>query len=141
MEDPESRRLIRALGRWTLTALVINSIIGSGIFGLPSVAAGYLGRQSPFAYLLAAAGIGMIIACFAEVGSQFGRAGGPYLYAREAFGKFSGIEAAWLLWLVRLTAAAAAANLFTNYLAEFWPAVQEPFARLFILGVLIGFLA
>jgi len=41
MEDHESRGLIRAMGRWTLTALVINSIIGSGIFGLPSVVAGY----------------------------------------------------------------------------------------------------
>ena len=42
------------MGRWTLTALVINSIIGSGIFGLPSVVAGYMGKQSPLAYLLAA---------------------------------------------------------------------------------------
>jgi len=141
MEDHESRGLIRAMGRWTLTALVINSIIGSGIFGLPSVVAGYLGRQSPLAYLAAAAGIGVVIACFAEVASQFGAAGGPYLYAREAFGRFIGLEIGWLLLLVRLTAAAAAANLFTNYLAEFWPAVQEPLIRLSVLGVLIGFLA
>ena len=141
MEDQESRGLIRAMGRWTLTALVINSIIGSGIFGLPSVVAGYLGRQSPLAYLVAAAGIGVVIACFAEVASQFGAAGGPYLYAREAFGRFIGLEIGWLLLLVRLTAAAAAANLFTNYLAEFWPAVQEPLTRLSVLAVLIGFLA
>ena len=141
MADQESPGLIRAMGRWTLTALVINSIIGSGIFGLPSVVAGYLGRQSPLAYLVAAAGIGVVIACFAEVASQFGAAGGPYLYAREAFGRFIGIEIAWMLWLVRLTAAAAAANLFTNYLAEFWPGVQEPFTRLSVLAVLIGFIA
>src|SRR5580704_14428204 len=141
MEEQEPRGLIRAMGRWTLTALVINSIIGSGIFGLPSVVTGYLGKQSPLAYVLAAAGIGVVIACFAEVGSQFGAAGGPYLYAREAFGRFIGIEIGWLLLLVRLTASAAAANLFTNYLAEFWPAVQEPATRLSVLAVLIGFLA
>jgi amino acid transporter len=141
MEDQKSPGLIRAMGRWTLTALVINSIIGSGIFGLPSVVAGYLGRQSPLAYLVAAAGIGIVMACFAEVASQFGAAGGPYLYVREAFGRFIGIEIAWLLWLVRLTAAAAAANLFTNYLAEFWPAVQMPVTRLAVLAILIGFLA
>ncbi len=129
------------MGRWTLTALVVNSIIGSGIFGLPSVVAGYVGRQSPLAYLLAAAGIGIVIACFAEVSSRFGAAGGPYLYAREAFGRFIGIEIAWLLWLVRLTAAAAAANLFINYLAEFWPAVHVPFARLAVLALLIGLIA
>jgi APA family basic amino acid/polyamine antiporter len=141
MEDQESPGLIRAMGRWTLTALVINSIIGSGIFGLPSVVAGYLGKQSPLAYLAAAAGIGVVMACFAEVASQFGAAGGPYLYVREAFGRFIGIEVAWLLWLVRLTAAAAAANLFTNYLAGFWPAVQAPVTRLAVLAVLIGFVA
>ncbi len=141
MENQESSGLIRAMGRWTLTALVINSIIGSGIFGLPSVVAGYLGSQSPVAYLVAAAGVGVVVACFAEVASQFDAAGGPYLYAREAFGRFIGIEIAWLLWLVRLTAAAAAANLFTNYLAGFWPGVQEPFTRLSVLAILIGFLA
>jgi APA family basic amino acid/polyamine antiporter len=141
MENQKSPGLIRAMGRWTLTALVINSIIGSGIFGLPSVVSGYLGRQSPLAYLVAAAGIGVVVACFAEVASQFGLAGGPYLYAREAFGRFIGIEIAWLLWLVRLTAAAAAADLFTNYLAECWPGVQEPYMRLCVLAVLIGLIA
>ncbi len=141
MEDYRTRGLIRAMGRWTLTALVINSIIGSGIFGLPSVVAGFVGKQSPLAYLVAAAGIGVVIACFAELASQFGAAGGPYLYAREAFGRFIGLEIGWLLLLVRLTASAAAANLFTNYLAEFWPAVQEPVTRLTVLAVLIGFLA
>jgi APA family basic amino acid/polyamine antiporter len=141
MADQKSTGLIRAMGRWTLTALVINSIIGSGIFGLPSVVAGYMGKQSPLAYFIAAAGIGVVIACFAEVASQFGAAGGPYLYAREAFGRFLGIEIGWLLLLVRLTAAAAAANLFINYLAEFLPAVQEPIMRLSVLAVLIGFLA
>jgi APA family basic amino acid/polyamine antiporter len=141
MGEQEPQGLVRAMGRWSLTALVINSIIGSGIFGLPSVVAGYVGRLSPLAYLFAAAGVGVIVACFAEVSSQFGAAGGPYLYARKAFGRFVGIEIAWLLWLVRLTAAAAAANLFTNYLTEFWPAVQQPGARLLILALLIGFIA
>jgi APA family basic amino acid/polyamine antiporter len=129
------------MGRWTLTALVLNSIIGSGIFGLPSVVAGYVGRQSPLAYIFAAAGIGVIIACFAEVASQFAAAGGPYLYAREAFGRFIGIGTGWLLLLVRLSAAAAAADLFTSYLGEFWPAAQQPVARLSVLAVLIAFIA
>ncbi len=129
------------MGRWTLTALIVNSIVGSGIFGLPSVVAGYVGRWSPLAYLIAAGGVAVIMACFAEVASQFGESGGPYLYAREAFGRFIGIETAWLLWLVRVTAAAAAADVFTNYLAEFWPDVKEPLPRLAVLTILIGFLA
>jgi APA family basic amino acid/polyamine antiporter len=129
------------MGRWTLTALILNTVVGSGIFGLPSVVAGYVGRWSPLAYLIAAAGVAVVMACFAEVASQFGESGGPYLYTREAFGRFLGIETGWLLWLVRLTGAAAAADLFTNYLAEFWPDVKEPLPRLAVLTLLIGFLA
>jgi amino acid transporter len=141
MENQESPGLIRAMGRWTLTALVINSIIGSGIFGLPAVVAGYLGRQSPLAYLIAAAGIGLVIACFAEVASQFGVAGGPYLYAHVAFGRAIGIEVGLLLIALKVAVAAAAADLFTDYLVEFWPAAHNPVARLAVLTILIGFLA
>src|ERR1700686_2011894 len=129
------------MGRWTLTALILNTVVGSGIFGLPSVVAGYVGRWSPLAYLIAAAGVAVIMACFAEVSSKFGESGAPYLYPREAFGRFLGIETGWLLWLVRITGAAAAADLFTNYLAEFWPDVKEPLPRLAVLALLIGFLA
>ena len=56
----ERTQLIRAIGRWTLAALVLNSIIGSGIFGLPAVVAAKLGAASIWAYLVAAAGIGVI---------------------------------------------------------------------------------
>jgi amino acid transporter len=141
VENEKSAGLVRAIGRWTLTALVVNSIVGSGIFGLPSLVAGYVGRWSPLAYLIAAAIVAAIMACFAEVASRFGESGGPYLYARVAFGRFVGIAMGWLVWLVRLTAAAAAGNLFTNYLAEFWPDVSKPVIRLAVLTILIGFLA
>jgi len=129
------------MGRWTLVALVINSIIGSGIFGLPSLVWKLVGSAAPWAYLLAGAGIGVIMACFAEVASRFAEAGGPYLYARAAFGRFLGIEMGWVLWLVRLSAAAAGANLFVIYLAEFWPGVQQSLTRALVLTVLLGVLA
>src|ERR1041385_7280692 len=105
-------RLVRAIGRWSLAALVLNTIIGSGVFGLPSVVAGLVGWWSPLAYALAALGMGAIMAAFAEVASQFDQAGGPYLYTRETFGRFAGIQIGWLAWLVRLTSAAANANIF-----------------------------
>src|SRR4029077_21100901 len=127
------RELARELGRWSLTALVLNSIIGSGIFGLPSVIAGLVGAASPLACLAAAAIIAVIIACFAEVASRFGEAGGPYLYARVAFRRFAGIEVAWLTCLGRLTSAASNANLFVIYLAEFWSRAKEPAPRLAVL--------
>jgi APA family basic amino acid/polyamine antiporter len=140
-EQNQQSGLVRAIGRWSLTGLVLNAIIGSGIFGLPSVVAGFVGAASPIAYLFAAAGVGVVMACFAEVASRFRQAGGPYIYAREAFGRFAGIEIAWLAWLVRLTAAAANANLFVIYLGEFWPGATGGWPRLAILTLLIGLLA
>ncbi|MCI0349652.1 MAG: APC family permease [Acidobacteriales bacterium] len=138
LSQPE---LVRAIGRWSLAALVINSVIGSAIFGLPSLIAGLVGSQSVLAYALAAVGNGVIMACFAELASRFTAAGGAYLYAREGLGRFAGIQIGWMAWLVRITAAAAAANLFVIYLAEFWPAVQQPLLRAAVLALLLGFLA
>ncbi|MGH9508538.1 MAG: APC family permease [Terriglobales bacterium] len=135
---PQPAQLVRAIGRWSLVALVLNSIIGSGVFGLPSVTAKYLGTASPWAYLIAAAGMAAIMACFAEVASRFHEAGGPYLYAQAAFGRFAGIQMGWLAWLVRITALAANANLFVVYLAEFWPQAESPYARALVLALVLG---
>jgi len=81
LEPPRTSQpqLVRAIGRWSMVALAVNSILGSGIFGLPSVIARLLGSASPAAVLIAGAGMAGIIACYAEVGSQFTAAGGTYL--------------------------------------------------------------
>src|SRR4029077_12033098 len=92
--------LVRAIGRWSLAALTVNCIIGSGVFGLPSVLASLLGRASLFAVILAAVAMAVIMGCFAEVASRFAHTGGPYLYAQAAFGRFMGIQVAWLVWFV-----------------------------------------
>ncbi len=136
-----THQLLRAIGRWSLTALVINSIIGSGVFGLPSTVAGILGKFSPMAVLLAGAGMGVIFGCFAEVASRFHQAGGPYLYARAAFGRGMGIQIAWMLFLGQVAAPAANANLFVIYLGEFWPHARDPLPRALILTILVGLLA
>ena len=79
----------------------------------------------------------LVVAAFAEVASRFTRAGGTYLYARVAFGRFAGIEMAWLTYLVRLTAAATNANLFIIYLAEFWPRATEPVPARVLLALVL----
>ncbi len=132
---------MRAIGRWSLIALVINNVIGSGVFGLPSLVAGLTGRASPWAVVLAGLCIGVVFVCFSEVASYFDQAGGPYLYARTAFGRFAGIQTGWMLWLSQVAAPAAASNLFVIYLAEFFPRVREPLMRYLVLTVLIWFLA
>jgi basic amino acid/polyamine antiporter, APA family len=140
MTSPQTG-LVRAIGRWSLAALAVNSIIGSGIFGLPATVAGLLGKRSVVAVLIAGAAMGVIMACFAEVASQFSEAGGPYLYARVAFGRLTGILVGWMLYLAQTAAPAANANLFVIYLAEFWPAAKERWPRFVILTLLVGVLA
>ena len=142
IEERTSREgLVRAIGRWSMAALVVNCVIGSGVFGLPSVLAGLLGRASIVAVLLAAVAVSVIMACCAEVSSRFTQTGGPYLYAQAAFGRFMGIQVAWLVWFVRLTSCAANANLFVTYLGEFWPQSTQPAMKVMVLTSLIGILA
>lgn len=124
-----------------MVALAINSILGSGIFGLPSVIAGLLGRASPQAVLLAGIAMAVIIACYAEVASQFDETGGTYLYLRHTFGRLIGLQVGWMSLLSRLTACAAAVNLLVAYLAEFWPAATHPLPRLVIIVTFLGTLA
>ena len=133
--------LIRTIGRWSLVALILNTMIGASIFGLPALIAARLGKWSPVGFLVAFAGISVIAACMAEVASQFREAGGPYLYARTAFGPFLAIQNGWLTWLSRIAAVSAVANLFIAYLSEFLPGARAPLARAGILTMLIGFLA
>src|SRR5262245_10897921 len=120
---------------------MINTMMGASIFGLPSLLGAHLGRRSPAAYRIAAAGVGVVAVCLAEVASQFRETGGPYLYARVAFGRFAAIQVGWLTWLSRTTAAAAVANLFVAYLAQFLPRATDPVARAGVLAVLIAILA
>ena len=140
MTSPQTG-LVRAIGRWSLFALTVNSVIGSGVFGLPAIVAGLLGKDSILAVLIAGAAMGVIMACFAEVASQFAEAGGPYLYARSAFGRLMGILVGWMLYLSQTAAPAANANLFVLYLAEFWPAAKHSWLRVLILTLLIWVLA
>jgi basic amino acid/polyamine antiporter, APA family len=137
---PTQTNLVRTIGRWSLAALAVNSIIGSGIFGLPAVVAALLGPRSVLAVLIAGAAMGIIMACFAEVASQFSEAGGPYLYARTAFGRLTGILVGWMLYLAQIAAPAANANLFVIYLAEFWPVAKQQWPRFLILTLLVGLL-
>ncbi len=133
--------LVRSIGRWALAGLVINGVIGSAIFGMPSLVSAKLGGGAPWAWIAAAALIGVVIACFAEVASRFRDAGGPYLYVRATFGRFAGIQTGWMAYLTRLTASASVANLFVIYLGEFWPGFGRRAVGVMVLALLLGSLA
>jgi amino acid transporter len=125
-DGPAGEGLVRGIGRASLVALFIYSVVGAGIFGLPSKVHALLGPYALVAYFACALLVLLVVLCFAEVGSRFERTGGPYLYAREAFGPVIGFQVGWLVWLTRVTAYAALCNLLLEYLAHFWPQATAP---------------
>src|SRR5437868_7937073 len=129
--------LVRGIRRWDLVSVTINGIIGAGIFGLPSKVYLLIGGYSLLAFVACALVVMLIILCFAEVGSRFDETGGPYLYAREAFGPTVAFEIGWLIWLARLTAFAANCNLLVNYLGYFWPSATSTFWRATIIVITV----
>jgi basic amino acid/polyamine antiporter, APA family len=116
-----------------LVAAVVNAVIGAGIFGLPARVFGLIGDYSIIAFLVCAVFVSLIVICFAEVGSRFSDTGGPYLYAHEAFGPIAGFATGWLMWLARVTAFAANANLLVGYAAYFWPPIASGLVRMVFL--------
>jgi hypothetical protein len=85
--------------------------------------------------------IGLVILCFAEVGSRFRKTGGPYLYALESFGSVVGFQAGWLLWLSRLFAFASVCNLLVNYTSFFFPHLASGWERSGFITMVIFILA
>src|SRR6266513_5283701 len=141
MEKTSPEGLLRGIRKWDLVAVAINGIIGAGIFGLPAKVYALIGTYSLIAFVACAIVVTLIILCFAEVGSRFDETGGPYLYAREAFGPTVGFEIGWLIWLARLTAFAANCNLLVNYLGYFLPSAANPVWRASIIIVVVAVLA
>ena len=140
--NPSPEGLIRGIRKWDLVAVTINGIIGAGIFGLPAKVFALIGSYSLIAFVACALVVTLIVLCFAEVGSRFDETGGPYLYAREAFGSTVAFEVGWLIWLARLTAFAANCNLMVSYLAFFWAPANSTMPRaLIITGTVLSLTA
>ena len=131
------QKLVRGIGRWDFTAIVINTIIGAGIFGLPAKVYAQIGGYSLIAFVACALIIGVIVLCYAEVSSRFSATGGPYLYAKEAFGSIVGFEVGWLYWIVRVTTFAANCNLLVTYLGFFIPGANEGWLRILFISIVV----
>src|SRR4051812_24726149 len=140
VQNKPDEGLVRGIRRWDLVAIAINGIIGAGIFGLPSKVYALIGAYSLIAFLVCAVVVAMIILCFAEVSSRFDETGGPYLYAREAFGPVVAFEVGWLVWLARLTAFAANCNLLVSYLGFFWPKATSDLWRPVVIVLVVSVL-
>jgi amino acid transporter len=105
----------RSLTRFDVTCLGLNAIVGSGVFALPDDMYRAMGAASPLVWVLLAVGLLPVALCFAEAASYADRTGGPYVYARDAFGPQVGFAVGWMCFVNAIfsfsaVATAAAAN-------------------------------
>ena len=111
-------RLRRDIGFFGAAFLVLNSVIGAGIFALPGRVAVSAGLFSPWLFLVVGVLFLSVVLTFAELASYYEKTGGPVLYAGDAFGPVVGFSTGWLIFLARMTAFAANANVMALYLAS-----------------------
>lgn len=113
----------RQLGLVMTTALVVGSMIGSGVFLLPATLAP-LGWNSVFGWMLTIAGGVLLAIVFAALARHFPRAGGPYAFTEEAFGPLAGFLVAWTYWVSIWVGNAAIATGSVSYLSVFFPSLE-----------------
>ncbi len=130
---PAKLGLRRALGRWDLTAIGVNQVIGGAIFLMPSQVAAQIGAWSPLAFVLMGLASMSVALCFAEVGSRFEGTGGPYLYTRAAFGRFVAFEVGWMQWFTRASSQASVMAGIAVALGYYWPAMTADWPRAALL--------
>ena len=126
-------KLKRDIGIFGAAFLALNAMIGAGIFALPGKIAINAGLLSPWLFLVVGALFISVVLTFAELSSYYDETGGPVLYATTAFGPLAGFSTGWAIFLSRMTAFAANANVMATYLAS----LHEFFAGEFARGAII----
>src|SRR5687768_10477129 len=131
-------KLSRELGRWDLTAIGINQVIGGAVFAMPATLAAVVGGWSPI--LIAGVGLAsmLIAVTFAEVASRVDGTGRPYTDTRAAFGRFPAFEVGWMQWFTRVATWASVSNVLVASLGFYWPAITAGAPRTILLTGKIG---
>ncbi len=132
------RELVRSIGFLDATALVVGSMIGSGIFIVSAKSARVLGSGGWLLAAWAVAGVLTMIAalCCSELAAMMPKAGGQYVFFREAYGPLFGFLFGWTMFLVVQTGTiAAVAVAFAKFLGVVWPAVTEIKTRVGLFSV------
>ncbi|MBU2675641.1 MAG: APC family permease [Gammaproteobacteria bacterium] len=133
MRTDRASDLRRDIGFFGASFLVLNAMIGAGIFALPGKVAVNAGLLSPWLFLVVGVLFLSVVLTFAELASYYEKTGGPVIYATEAFGPLAGFSTGWVIYLARMTAFAANANVMATYLGS----LSEFFATDLARGTII----
>ncbi|MFJ3905379.1 amino acid permease [Streptomyces sp. NPDC090025] len=127
--DTGDRGAARRFGLPVATALVAGNIIGGGIFLLPASVAPY-GTISLVAFGVLTLGAIALALVFGRLAHRLPHTGGPYVYARAAFGDFAGFLAAWSYWITAWVSNAALAVAAVGYLDVLIPVHESKAATI-----------
>lgn len=128
--------LIRGIGAIGIALIIMNSMIGAGIFALPAAVAAQAGDLSPWLFLAIGVLFITVVLSFAELASYFRDSGGPVLYTTTAFGPLVGFGTGWIFYISRMTAFAANTTAMAIYLGAIWPWISTgPGHAFFIFAV------
>ncbi|MDH3304645.1 MAG: APC family permease [Gammaproteobacteria bacterium] len=135
MGTEQASSLRRDIGFFGASFLVLNAMIGAGIFALPGKVAVNAGLLSPWLFLVVGVLFLSVVLTFAELASYYDKTGGPVIYATEAFGPLAGFSTGWVIFLARMTAFAANANVMATYLASLSDVFAGDLARGTVISV------
>ena len=130
--------LVRAIGFTSLAIVVINSVIGAGIFALPAKVSASAGVLSPWLFLAVGLLMMSVVLTFAELASYFKTSGGPVLFTTTAFGPLAGFTTGWLLFVSRMVAFAANSTVMAIYLGAIWPWFSGGTGRALLITAVCG---
>src|SRR5438445_8183541 len=132
-EERIDHQLVRGIGVPALTANIISSTIGAGIFVIPATVAKGLGSAAPFAFLCCAIAMVLFVTCFAIAGSRVSLTGGLYPYVEVAFGRYVGFLAGMLYFLTAIGDVDCVVNVLANSVALVVPFLGGPIMRVAVI--------
>src|SRR3954471_17128231 len=133
-------QLVRGIGIPGLTANIVSSTIGAGIFVIPATVAKGLGSAAPLAFVCCALAMVLFVTCFAIAGSRVSLTGGLYAYIEVAFGRFIGFLGGALYCLTAICAVAGVVNVFVNSVAGIVPLLGNSMVRILVIALVYGVL-
>src|SRR5881409_1646110 len=137
-EERIDHQLVRGIGIPALTANIVSSTIGAGIFVIPATVAKGLGSAAPLAFVCCAVAMVLFVTCFAIAGSRVSLTGGLYAYVEVAFGRYVGFLAGMLYFLTALGAVAGVVNVLATSVALVIPFLGGPIMRIVVMLAVYG---
>ncbi len=132
--NPRPAQFVRGLTLFGTIALVAGNMLGTSLYTLPASLAQSTGPIGLLSWVVTAAGFLLVAMLYATLGPRYPATGGPYVFAREAFGDFVGFETVWMYWLSAVIGNAAIVTGAVAYAVTFSPMLSASRGLQFLLA-------